>query len=387
MIAPGDLLAELAARGVREVTGVPCSHLTPLINRVASDPAVGYLRATHEGEALALAAGAWLAGTTCCVIAQNSGLGNMVNPLVSLIHPARIPVPLVVTWRGEPGRPDEPQHELQGAITGDLLDLVELTHSVVPAARDGLAPCLDAGWRAMSGRGLPHAFVLRAGVLAAEPLTEPPPADPFRPPVEDLGQPGAPTPTRSEALGRLLEVLPAEAGVVATTGKTGRELFTLADRPPHFYLVGAMGSASAVGLGASRHTRRPLVVLDGDGAALMRLGSLATVAAYGGPGLVHVLLDNQVHDSTGGQLSLAAQVDLPAVAAACGYRRVVRAHDLGGLAAAVTDGVQGTGPSFVYLRIAAGSLSDLGRPDLHPADVARRFRDFLTDDAFPTDEG
>ena len=380
MIAPGDLLAGLSARGVSEVTGVPCSYLTPLINRVASDPSVGYLRATHEGEALAVAAGAWLAGVTCCVIAQNSGLGNMVNPLASLAHPARIPVPLVVTWRGEPGRPDEPQHRLQGAITGRLLDLVEVTHSVLPAEPGGLGPCLEAGWRAMSEHRLPHAFILRAGVLAAEPLSEPAPAAPCRAPVVHLGEPGTPAPSRQGTLAGLLEVLPADAGVVATTGKTGRELFTLGDRAQHFYLVGAMGSASAVALGASRHTARPIVVLDGDGAALMRLGSLATVAAYGAPRLVHVLLDNRVHDSTGGQLSLAAQVDLAAVAAACGYRRVFHAHDLAGLAEAVTRGVQGGGPSFVYLRIASGSAPGLGRPQVHPADVARRFRGFLTEE-------
>lgn len=377
MIEAHLLLDELASRGVTDVTGVPCSYLTPLINRVASDPAVGYVPATHEGEAVAVAAGSWLAGRAAAVIAQNSGLGNMVNPLTSLNHPSRIPVPIIVTWRGEPGKPDEPQHELMGGITRRLLELMRVGHSVLPATAANLGGCLDTGWAAMERDGLPYAFVLRDGTVAPGPLNEPAAIPPVVPDVVRHGGSGPP-PTRVAALEHLLGLLPDTAAVVSTTGKTSRELYTLADRPQHFYLVGAMGSAGAVGLGVARNTDRPVVVVDGDGAALMRLGTLATVAAHQAPRLIHVLLDNGVHDSTGGQRSLAAQVDFPLLAAACGYASVHACGDLGGFADALKAAQAGDGPAFVHLRIRPGSLAKLGRPSIHPSEVARRFRAFVS---------
>jgi len=379
VIEAQELLDGLTARAVTDVTGVPCSYLTPLINRVASGP--GYLPATSEGEAVAIASGCWLAGVTACVIAQNSGLGNMVNPLTSLNHPAAIPVPLVVTWRGEPGRPDEPQHRLMGEITGPLLDLMRIGHALVPDTGSELGACLDAGWKAMDRERLPYAFVLRDEVVMPEPLREKPPPAPVVPAVvrhgRDDGGGGAP-PTRAAALERLLGVLPGTAAVVSTTGKSSRELYTIADRPQHFYLVGAMGSAAAVGLGVARHTSRPVVVVDGDGAALMRLGTMAAVGAHASPNLTHVLLDNGVHDSTGGQRSLASQVDFPAVAAACGYARVHRCADLTGFGDALKAALEEPGPAFVHLRVRPGSMARLGRPRIHPAEVSWRFRNFVT---------
>lgn len=380
MIDAGTMLAELARRDVTEVTGVPCSYLTPLINRVASDPAVRYAAATHEGEAVAIAAGAWLAGRTTCVVGQNSGLGNMINPLTSLNHPGRIPVPIIITWRGEPGRPDEPQHELLGTSMPRLLDLALVGRAVLAAEAGELAATLDRGWAAMARVSLPFAFILRKGVVTDEALDEPAPTKATIPEIARYGGDGPP-PTRISALECLLGELPVSAAVVSTTGKASRELYTLADRPQHFYLVGAMGSASAVGLGVARHTRRPVVVIDGDGAALMRMGTFATVGAHAGSNLVHVLLDNRVHDSTGGQRTLSAQVDFPAVAAACGYAQVHECGDLRGFAAALGAALGGRGPSLVYLRIRPGSMAGLGRPDVHPSEVARRFRDFVTGSA------
>ncbi|MGW4843822.1 phosphonopyruvate decarboxylase [Nocardia brasiliensis] len=379
MIDADELLGGFVARGVADVVGVPCSYLTPMINRAASGSVAGYLPVTHEGEAVAVAAGCWLAGSTACVLAQNSGLGNMVNPLTSLTHPSRIPVPLLVSWRGEPGRPDEPQHELMGAITPGLLDLLRVGHAVLPADAAGLDACLTTGWAEMAGEQRPFAFILRDGTVAAEPLAEPPLPAPVQPTVTRSRAERA-APTRMAALEALVGALPDTAAVLSTTGKTSRELYTLADRPQHFYLVGAMGSASAVGLGVARHTRRPVVVLDGDGAALMRLGTFATVGAHGTGNLIHVLLDNGVHDSTGGQQSLAAQVDFPALARACGYARVFDCADLAEFTAAVKAAQLEPGPAFLYLRIRPGSVERLGRPAVGPSDVARRFKAFVTGD-------
>ncbi len=378
VLDPTAFLSALRRRGVTAFTGVPCSHVASLINAVASFPEVAYVRATQEGEALAIAAGQWLAGSTACVFSQNSGLGNMVNPLTSLTHPHRIPVPLIVTWRGEPQRPDEPQHVLMGEITRDMLDLLRIGWQVLPAEADRVDATLDEGWRQMEEGGVPYAGVVRRGTFLSTTLHEP---SPDRTRTECVRWPAVAQgrgPTRTAALNRILEVVPDDAAIVSTTGMTSRELFTLADRPQHFYLVGAMGSAAAVGLGAALSTSRSVVVIDGDAAALMRLGTLTAVGACQPRNLVHVVLDNGVHDSTGGQRTLAHQADLPAIAMASGYQYVHGCRSLDELGQALRAAVLGSGPAFIHLSIRPGSPASLGRPTVHPADVARRFRDFLT---------
>jgi phosphonopyruvate decarboxylase len=175
----------------------------------------------------------------------------------------------------------------------------------------------------------------------------------------------------------MLEIMAPDAAVIATTGKTGRELFTLSDRRQHLYQVGSMGGASGMALGVALNARRPVVVLDGDGAALMKLGSFATIGAYAPHNLVHVLLDNGVHDSTGGQATVSASVDFAGVALACGYAYAARCAGLAGFEAAWREAHATPGPALVHIKIAPGSMATLGRPTVKPADVARRFRDFL----------
>ncbi|HEV2376570.1 MAG TPA: phosphonopyruvate decarboxylase [Streptosporangiaceae bacterium] len=378
MISADTLLAGLTDLGVSAVAGVPCSYLTPFINRVISDPGVSYLSVTQEGEAVAVAAGAWLAGGLGCAITQNSGLGNMTNPLTSLMYPARIPAVVIATWRGRPGEPDEPQHELMGRITPDLFRLCDLEWALVPGSAEQVRAALETCRDSLERRSLPYGFILAKGTVADEPLDEAPPA-PGTPTLTRYEPSGGP-PTRVEALERLLKDLPPTAAVVSTTGKCSRELYTLDDREQHFYMVGAMGSAATVGLGAALHTQRPVVVVDGDGAALMRLGSLATLGVHGPPNLVHIVLDNGVHDSTGGQRTLSAAVDLPAVAAACGYAQVHACRSVDDLSVAVLDSLPGRGPAFVHLPIRPGSAAGLGRPKVSPAEVARRFRSFVMAD-------
>ena len=205
------------------------------------------------------------------------------------------------------------------------------------------------------------------------------PDQPVRPrgQIGDLCQ-GGKRPARIELLRCVQAQVPAETAVVATTGKTGRELFTLEDRPQQLYQVGSMGCASAMGLGIALNTTRPVVVLDGDGAALMKLGTLATIGAHAPSNLIHVLLDNGVHDSTGGQATVSANVDFAAVAQACGYPRAYRCDSESSfsqaLEAALTDGPR---PVLIHALIAPGSLAKLGRPTVLPRDVARRFRSFI----------
>ncbi len=381
MLTAPEFLAAAGAAGIGFYTGVPCSFLTPLINRTASDRALSYIGATSEGEAVAIAAGAWLAGRETAVLCQNSGLGNAVNPLTSLNAPFRIPTLLIVTWRGQPGLADEPQHALMGSITHRLLDTIEVPHRRFPTGPADLADALAQARGAMDRTRLPFALVMQKGDLADETLSErahEPLPQGQRIDLRD----GAGLPRRVEILERLLAAAPQTAPIIATTGKTGRELFTLADRAQHLYQVGSMGCASGMGLGVAMTTGRRTIVLDGDGAALMKLGALATIGAYRPSGLIHVILDNGVHDSTGGQATVAPSVDFSAVALGCGYRTAIACDSAAGFAAAFGEALStteapGAGPVLIHSRIAPGSLHALGRPTIAPHEVAQRFRGFV----------
>ena len=380
MISAGSFLGEARLRGLDFYAGVPCSFLTPIINHVISDRSTYYVGAASEGEAVAIAAGAWLAGRGTVVMCQNSGLGNAVNPLTSLNWPFRIPTLLLVTWRGQPGLADEPQHELMGEVTLRLLEDIGVRHQPFPIDADQIANSLDAARATMDEIGLPFAFVMEKGSVESEGLNEPPLRLQVRGRRSDLVD-GGPRPTRIAALECVLAEISDEAAIIATTGKCGRELFTLADRPQHLYQVGSMGCASAMALGVALNVDRPVVALDGDGAALMKMGTLATIGTQAPTNLVHIILDNGVHDSTGGQLTVSLNVDFAAVALACGYRSVASADSLPGFKQALRDTSAAQGPHMIHVRIKPGSIENLGRPTVKPADVARRFQAFLLPNA------
>ena len=378
MIEASEFLEAARERGFGFYTGVPCSFLTPLINRVISDPATQYVGATSEGEAVAIAAGAWLAGRGAAVMCQNSGLGNTVNPLTSLNHPFRIPALLIVTWRGEPGLKDEPQHALMGEITSTLLEVIRIPHRAFPGESSEVGPVLAAAEEEMRRTGLPSALIMRKGTVREEELEQPEPPAPRPGPRVDRTT-GSRRPSRVQVLERFLAVLPEEAAVIATTGKCGRELFTLADRPQHLYQVGSMGCASAMALGVALNVSRPTVVLDGDGAALMKMGNMATIGAKAPRNLIHLILDNGVHDSTGGQQTVSSAIDFAEVASACGYGQATVCDDLAGFEEALQAALASPGPHLVHVRILPGSMAKLGRPTIAPHEVAARFRSFLSD--------
>ncbi|MDK9721950.1 MAG: phosphonopyruvate decarboxylase [Rhodospirillales bacterium] len=377
MIKAAQFLTQASGLGIDFYTGVPCSFLTPMINRVISDRTIRYVGAASEGEAVAIASGAWLAGRETVVMCQNSGLGNTVNPLTSLNWPFRIPTLMIVTWRGQPGLKDEPQHELMGEITAGLLDVMGIPHRPFPTQANDIAAALSEARAAMDASGLPFAFIMAKDSVEDEALDQP--LRDHAPPgiLADLQTHGQRA-NRATLLERLLAAIPATAAVVATTGKCGRELFTLADREQHLYQVGSMGGASAMGLGVALNAKRPVVVLDGDGAALMKMGNFATIGAYRPGNLIHVLFDNGVHDSTGGQMTVSDSVDFAQVALACGYARAMTVDDANGFDNAFAAALGLSGPHLIHARIQQGSLDKLGRPTVKPQDVARRFKSFLT---------
>lgn len=384
MIEARDFIEAARERGFAWYAGVPCSYLTPFINHVAQDPSLRYFSMANEGDAVALIAGATLGGGGAprgIAMMQNSGLGNAVSPLTSLTWTFRLPQLLIVTWRGEPGVADEPQHALMGPITPAMLSTMEIPWEPFPAERAVLDGALDRAMAHFSENGRPYALVMRKGSVAPCALEgEPRPAGGGRAPavVERKGHAPEARPTRRMALEAVIAHTPVASTVVlAATGFCGRELYAIADRPNQLYMVGSMGCVAPLALGLA--LARPdltVVAVDGDGAALMRLGVFATLGAYGPPNLRHLLLDNGVHDSTGGQATVSPSVSFAEVAAACGYATSFETDEAARIGAWLA-GPPAAGASFARLLIRAGTPSGLPRPSVSPVEVKLRLLQHL----------
>jgi phosphonopyruvate decarboxylase len=322
-----------------------------------------------------MVAGAAVGGRPGLAVFQNAGLGNAVNALTSLCYPFRIPVLLVVTHRGQPGGPaDEPQHELMGQITAEMLAIMRIPWEPFPREAGAVAGVLDRAQAFMSGNRLPYALVMAKGSVADYDLQKNArpglPAWDFRH-VAEARRPAAELPLRHEVLSCYLERQRPEDVVVCTTGYTGRELYGLRDAANHLYMVGSMGTAPSFSLGlALAQPSRRLVVFDGDGAVLMRLGNLALVGAHKPANYVHIVLDNACYESTGEQSTLSPSVCLTGIARSCGYARttlVESLHDFNGAMSEAT-----AGPSMIHVRVRTGSLPNLGRPKIKPYEVKER---------------
>jgi len=377
MIQAPDFVQPALARGYSFWTGVPCSFLTPFINYVIQNPDLDYVGATSEGEALGIAAGAHLGGRRTVVICQNSGLGNAVNPLTSLNHTFRIPTLFITTHRGEPGLADEPQHELMGQITGELLDAMRIPWESFPDRADAVVPALERAEAAMAASGRPYAFVMKKGTVDAFPLVPASPAAPeaARAPSGTFDRAPGDRMPRIDAIRVVRDAVGEGAALIGTTGKIGRELYSLGHRPNQLYVVGSMGCASGIGLGVHLGSggRKPVVVLDGDGAALMKMGTLATIGHAAPSHFVHVIIDNEAHESTGGQATVSSRIDFATVATGCGYRGAWRADTPASLEAAVTEAFGTPGPNLVHVKVAVSSADDLGRPGHTPIEVKDQF--------------
>lgn len=362
----------LRDQGLSLWTGVPCSLLGPMLAALPGRDDLEHVPLSNEGEAVAYAAGAALAGRRAVVYMQNSGLGNAVNPLTSLAESYGLDMLLLCSWRGEPGRPDAPQHLGMGALTPTLLEAVAPYR--VLAAEDEDA---DVTWAGEFADG-PRALLVPKGTFASGKAQGGPPPPP-PPGVLGEAEAGEATLSRTDALRAIDEVVGERAPVIGTTGKTSRELHALGDRPNHFYMVGSMGCAPSVALGVARHRPGggPVVCLDGDGAALMRLEAWAGVATYRPAGFVHVLLDNGVHDSTGGQPSLGPAVRFAEVAHALGYAHAVRVCSAPRLGEEVAAAMGRDGPTLIHVPTLPGSPKDLGRPDPDLPAYRDRFRSYL----------
>lgn len=356
------LMEALEGEGVDFYTGVPDSQLKPLCNELMTRYGISakHRIAANEGNAVALAAGEFLAtGRPACVYMQNSGLGNVVNPVCSLTHPKvyAIPMIFVVGWRGEPGVKDEPQHVYQGEITLRTLELLGIEYVVLDKAmteQDFLARFGAITPALREGRTV--AVVVRKGALEGG---------------AGEGGKGEALPQREESIEALVRALPKEAMIVSSTGKISRELFEVRERlgqdhSRDFLTVGSMGHGSSIAMRiAERRPERPILCLDGDGAALMHLGAMALIPASGAP-LIHVVLDNGAHETVGGMPTVAGQLDLAGAALALGYASAADVSSVAELQKAVAAALAGPRPAFIRMRVALGARADLGRPTRTP---------------------
>lgn len=356
MIEPKYFFDAMSRRGIGFYAGVPDSLLANFCAYVDDQGGKNqHLITANEGNAVALAMGYHMAtGGLAAVYMQNSGLGNTVNPLTSLADPEvyKVPMLLIVGWRGEPGVKDEPQHVKQGRITLNQLEVLGIPYWTIDSSTpvDGV---LDAVFAAIKERNSPVALVVRKDTFAK-----------YKPQNK---QTETATLVRESALETLLAMCEPKDLIVSTTGKASREIFEL--RAKHqqsqrdFLTVGGMGHTSSIALGvAIGQPGRRVVCLDGDGSLLMHMGAMPVIANYRPQKFIHVLLNNLSHESVGGQATSARLVNFEELAQAVSYAGYGVAHDTASLQAAWRKLSQLDGPVLLEVKISNGSRDDLGRP-------------------------
>lgn len=368
MIEPAAFHEALRRNGFSFFSGVPDSLLKDLCAYITDHvPSTDHVINANEGSAVALAAGYHLAtGSTPVVYLQNSGTGNAVNPLLSLADPAvyAVPMLLLIGWRGEPGAKDEPQHITQGRIQEGLLRAIELPYRILGADTAEIDEVIADVATEMRRDPRPHALLIRKGTFAE-----------YR-----LDGRGIELPmTRASAIEILLAHLDPGALLVSTTGMTSREVFAFRERHGQdhdhdFLTVGSMGHASQIALGiAQRHGDRTVWCVDGDGALIMHMGSLAIIGTQAPPNLRHVVINNGAHDSVGGQPTAGLEIDISGIARACGYRVVASVSSADDLRAALADMREVMGPTLLEVKVASQARTEAGRPTTTPIENKAAF--------------
>ncbi|WP_311080750.1 phosphonopyruvate decarboxylase [Paenibacillus polymyxa] len=365
---------ELKKLGFTFFSGVPCSFLKSLINYAINE--CDYVAAANEGDAVAIASGAYIGGKKSVVLMQNSGLTNAISPLTSLNYPFHIPLLGFVSLRGEPGIPDEPQHELMGRITTQMLDVMGVEWQYLSKDfEEAKTQLIQAN--ELIARHRSFFFVVKKGTFDKEPLQKLETSIHLNQ-IRQHGHADHQMPTRYDALSAINSMKDDDTIQLATTGETGRELYEIEDAANNLYMVGSMGCIGSLGLGlALSQPSKDIVVIDGDGSLLMRMGSLATNGYYHPANMVHILLDNNAHESTGGQSTVSHNVDFIDIAASCGYTKSIYVHSLDELKACLQEWKVDKGLTFLYLKISKHSKDQLARPHMKPHEVKERLQRFI----------
>ena len=374
MIRPEFFIEKLRENGIDCFAGVPDSLLKNICAYITDHcDAQHNIIAANEGAAVGLAAGHYLAtGQPACVYMQNSGEGNIINPIASLTDPEvyNIPVLLLIGWRGRPGVHDEPQHVKQGKVTTGLLNTMGINFDVLSKEEDKAEKQIAKAIKALQNKEV-YALVIEKDTFEDYKLQNVE--------VNDL------TMSREEAIQTIAAALGEKDCIVSTTGMISRELFEYraAMNQGHerdFLTVGSMGHASQIALGiAMAKSDRKVWCFDGDGAAIMHMGSMAIVANKAPNNYVHVVFNNGAHDSVGGQPTVGLKIDLPRVARGVGYKHTYSVSTKEDLLAVLKEATQVGELSLIEVKVKKGNRKDLGRPTTTPIQNKDALMSFLAE--------
>lgn len=355
-------------------TGVPDSQLKPLCDYLMGNYGIDpkhHVIAANEGNCTALAAGYHLAtGRVPVVYMQNSGEGNIINPVMSLLNDKvyAIPVVFIIGWRGEPGIHDEPQHIYQGKVTVKLLEDMDIRSFVIAEdTTDSEAAMAMDEFKSVLATGKNVAFVIRKGALSTDVKVK----------YENDSQ------MAREVIIQHIVKMSGRDPIISTTGKASRELFEIREAKGQshkfdFLTVGSMGHSSSIALGVALNKPNTKVwCIDGDGAALMHMGAMAVIGANKPKNLIHIVINNGAHETVGGMPTVMGKIDLVALAKACGYPNTVCADSLKNLDKQLKAAKERDGLTLIEVKCSIGTRADLGRPTTTPLENKEKFMDYL----------
>jgi len=361
MVQVSLLFKSLKKFDINFFTGVPDSLLKSFCAYVTDNTSANeHIIAANEGAAVGLAAGYHIAtGKIPLVYLQNSGLGNAINPLLSLADKEVYSIPMIVMigWRGEPGLKDEPQHVKQGRVQNALLEAMEIPYIILDSNVVDIDSFVASLVDMAKTNGAPVALVVKSGSFDAYKLIQK---------EENKFEL-----TREEAISNILSCLNGEEVIISTTGFTSREVFELRvangqGNQNDFLTVGSMGHSSQIALGIALNTDRKVICLDGDGSVIMHMGSLAIIGSSKVKNLIHVVFNNGVHDSVGGQATVGFLINLKKIAHACGYMNTFSLTKKSDLISTFKKISNLSGPVFLEIKTKKGARANLGRPTKSP---------------------
>ena len=361
------------AKGVDFFTGVPDSLLQSICAYITDyTPKEKNIIAANEGAAVGIAAGYYLASNKIpLVYMQNSGLGNAVNPLLSLVDERvyKMPMLFMVGWRGEPGVKDEPQHNKQGEVTIGLLEAMGISFTILDDQEELALQQIERAVDQVRNECIPHVLVIRKGVFGKYKL-------------QNQMRNDYPL-SREDALKIVVNHLDEHDIVVSTTGKLSRELFEYREilgqgHAKDFLTVGSMGHASSIALGIALEKKgRNVFCFDGDGAFIMHMGAISSVGDLSPVNYKHIIFNNGVHESVGGQPTVAFKLDIPVIAKACGYKHVFVAKTEMEVLKDLTEMKGLEGPVLLEICVKIDSRENLGRPTTSPIENKNDFMNYL----------
>ena len=361
MIQLSKLVKLLKNEKLGPVTGVPCSVFKDFLNYIQANKTFDHYSCSSEGESMGIAAGFALAGKFPIVYMQNDGYGNAINPLSSLQLMYKLPALLMISWRGEPNKKDAPQHKLMGKTILDLLSIFEIPYSIID--EENYEEKISSAKKYMKLYKKPYALIFKKGILQK---------------FNKEQSKNIELNFRHEYIQRLNKQLKDDDIILGTTGFTGRELFQTTNHKAKFYMMGSMGCLASIGLGlAKSYPEKRIFVLDGDGALLMKLGTLSTIGNYSPNNLIHICFDNNNYESTGGQKTTSNSSDFVSLAKSCNYKESLLIENINEFESILDKIDSIEKPLFLHVKIKSGTIENLKRPSISPVEMKKTFMENL----------